>query len=210
MTLSLDISLLNKLSLTVFELMVLEIVHIHCTNSLTGFCEKENKGLAEDLDVHTRTFSSTVDKLIVAEMLELVEGKLRSSAQYKEIKLGKNYIRPVAEQQPKPITASLTDPSGEHEKWLETWNKFFNDNRKLTPKMRRQINARRRKFTKVEIYTALCNRRRAIWLRTEGKQHWRNWDSFWRNDEKIHNYLNLPQDKQINENHQSGYIAGTI
>lgn len=82
------------------------------------------------------------------------------------------------------------DDSGLLEKMIGQWNSTFDVQVRSTDKKRRQLRARLRTFTIPEIATAMANRARDPWLQREGIKHRGDWDSFFRNDEKIERYLN--------------------
>jgi len=84
-----------------------------------------------------------------------------------------------------------TDEGVDFESVVDFWNQLFNCQLRLTDKKRSQIRARLKSFSKQEIGIALKNRVDDPWLNsTEGQRHLHNWDSFWRNDEKVEYYLN--------------------
>jgi len=72
---------------------------------------------------------------------------------------------------------------------LEAWNKIFESSARMTNNKRRQIRQRLKTFTPKEILLSMNNRSKDSWLQGEGSKFYSDWDSFFRNDEKIERYL---------------------
>jgi len=72
---------------------------------------------------------------------------------------------------------------------LAIWNQAFDCNLRLTTSKKRQINARLKTFTLQEVIQAMKHRSQDQWLQGEGSKFFSDWDSFFRNDEKIERYL---------------------
>jgi hypothetical protein len=88
------------------------------------------------------------------------------------------------------------DDPGLLEKMIGQWNRTYDVQVRSTDKKRRQLRARLKTFTIPEIATAMANRARDPWLQREGIKHRGDWDSFFRNDEKIERYLNAKHFEQ--------------
>lgn len=92
----------------------------------------------------------------------------------------------------------------DYQKFVDAWNEIYQSNIRLTQSKRTQIKARLRTFSQDEIIQAMHKRSFDHWLNNEGAKHRTNWDSFFRNDEKVERYLNATiQDLQRHANHTS-------
>ena len=74
--------------------------------------------------------------------------------------------------------------------FIDFWNRKHGTDVKHTDKKQKQVSARLKIFTSQEIIKAINNRLDDEWLHTEGAKFLGDWDSFWRNDEKVERYLN--------------------
>lgn len=75
--------------------------------------------------------------------------------------------------------------------FVQFWNELHNCDVRLTQKKRSQVKRRLKSFTKEEIFKSLKNRYEDSWFKSsEGSKFRADWDSFWRNDEKVERYLN--------------------
>lgn len=83
-----------------------------------------------------------------------------------------------------------------YQNFLEFWNETNNCNSRMTKAKQRQINARLKTFTPDEIKTAIRNRAFDSWINGDGIKYKTDWESFWRNDEKVERYLNLNNGQQ--------------
>ena len=84
----------------------------------------------------------------------------------------------------------------EYDEFLEYWNLQNNCSCRMTDKKKKQINTRLETFSVEEIKKAIRNRATDTWINREGKKFKADWDSFWRNDEKVERYLNQDQTHQ--------------
>lgn len=73
--------------------------------------------------------------------------------------------------------------------WVSFWNEKHGTGFIVTEPKKKQIRARLRTFTKEQLLEAIDNRLNNEWLKDNPK-YLRNWDAFWRNDEKVDKYLN--------------------
>jgi flagellar biosynthesis GTPase FlhF len=83
----------------------------------------------------------------------------------------------------------------EYNTWIDYWNKANNAEVRLTEKKRTQITARLKNFTEQEIQTAISNRASDEWINGDGQKFKADWESFWRNDEKVERYLHKQENK---------------
>jgi hypothetical protein len=74
--------------------------------------------------------------------------------------------------------------------FIDFWNRKHGTDVKHTDKKQKQVSARLKIFTSQEIIKAINNRLEDDWFHTEGIKFLGDWDSFWRNDEKVERYLN--------------------
>ena len=74
--------------------------------------------------------------------------------------------------------------------FVDFWNRKHGTEVKFTEKKQKQVSARLKIFTSQEIIKAINHRLDDEWLHTEGAKFLGDWDSFWRNDEKVERYLN--------------------
>ncbi len=74
--------------------------------------------------------------------------------------------------------------------FIEKWNEFHGTDVKLTDKKQKQVSARLKVFTANEVIKSMKNRLKDDWFSGEGSKFLGDWDSFWRNDEKVERYLN--------------------
>lgn len=77
-----------------------------------------------------------------------------------------------------------------YSKFVELWNNTYGTSLRITEPKRKQIKARLKTFSEDEIVQSISNRSKDKWINGEGRKFRGNWDSFWRNDEKIERYLN--------------------
>jgi len=73
--------------------------------------------------------------------------------------------------------------------WIDLWNDLHDCSLRVTESKRKQIRARLKTFSEDEIEKSMRNRAKDEWLNTDGEKYLDNWDSFWRNDEKVERYL---------------------
>jgi len=74
--------------------------------------------------------------------------------------------------------------------FIDFWNRKHGTEVKFTDKKQKQVSARLKIFTSQEIIKAINNRLEDDWFHSEGIKFLGDWDSFWRNDEKVERYLN--------------------
>lgn len=74
--------------------------------------------------------------------------------------------------------------------FVDFWNEVNNAQCRLTSKKRTQIKQRLKTFTEDEIKQAIENRSVDEWINGDGSKFKADWESFWRNDEKVERYLN--------------------
>lgn len=74
--------------------------------------------------------------------------------------------------------------------FIELWNKVNECSIRYTPKKRGQVKSRLKTFTPEEISNAIIKRGKDPWILGDGRKFRADWDSFWRNDEKVERYLN--------------------
>lgn len=84
-----------------------------------------------------------------------------------------------------------------HQHLLTIWNQLFDCNLRMTDSKHRQIRSRLRTYKPEEILIAMKNRSRDTWLQGEGSKFFSDWESFFRNDEKIERYLARKETKYI-------------
>jgi phage replication O-like protein O len=77
-----------------------------------------------------------------------------------------------------------------YKRFVTLWNETYGTDLRITDKKRGQIKARLKTFSDEEIERSIKNRANDEWINNEGKKYRGNWDSFWRNDDKIERYLN--------------------
>lgn len=88
------------------------------------------------------------------------------------------------------------------QKWVDFWNEVNDAECRKTPKKPKQIRQRLKVYTEEELKTAIKNRAASSWINGEGRKYKTDWNSFWRNDEKVERYLNLddkPLDQQLQD-----------
>ncbi len=78
---------------------------------------------------------------------------------------------------------------------MDLWNQLFGANLRITEGKRKQINARLSRFSEEELRQALHNRSHNDWIMQS--KYKGEWDSFWRNDEKVERYLNQKQEEKL-------------
>lgn len=76
--------------------------------------------------------------------------------------------------------------------FIDFWNKLYDTNVRFTENKQRQVGQRLKVFDANEIVQALKNRSNDTWLENNG--YMKDWDSFWRNNEKVERYLNKQTD----------------
>ena len=81
--------------------------------------------------------------------------------------------------------------------FIEYWNRLYDTKVRRTPKKIQQVQARLKTFKAEEIVTAMKNRSEDSWLNGQGLAYLTDWESFWRNDEKIERYLNRKQENHL-------------
>ncbi len=79
--------------------------------------------------------------------------------------------------------------------FVDLWNQLFGANLRITEGKRKQINARLSRFSEEELRQALHNRSHNDWIMQS--KYKGEWDSFWRNDEKVERYLNQKQEEKL-------------
>lgn len=79
------------------------------------------------------------------------------------------------------------------------WNYINESEVRYTRKKQTQLNERLKSFSFDEIKTAIKNRSQDKWINTDGIRHKKDWDSFFRNDEKVERYLNIVQEHEVRE-----------
>lgn len=79
---------------------------------------------------------------------------------------------------------------------VDYWNKVNNCNLRPTEGKSKQIKARLATYSIDELKQSMLNRSKDEWINTEGLKYKTQWDSFWRNDEKIERYLTKISQKQ--------------
>ena len=79
---------------------------------------------------------------------------------------------------------------------VDLWNQTYGTDVRITDKKRQQLNARLKNFTIEEIHKAIRNRAENEWLKGDGHAHRGNWDSLFRNDERVEKYLNMKTKKE--------------
>lgn len=84
-----------------------------------------------------------------------------------------------------------------HQHLLALWNQLFDCNLRMTESKHRQIRSRLRTYKPEEILLAMKNRSQDTWLQGEGSKFFSDWESFFRNDEKIERYLTRKETKYI-------------
>ena len=77
--------------------------------------------------------------------------------------------------------------------FISYWNRLYNAEVRFTEKKKRQVVARLKVFSAEEIVRSMKNRSNDVWLENNGFM--KDWDSFWRNNEKVERYLNKETDR---------------
>lgn len=88
----------------------------------------------------------------------------------------------------------------DHQSFVEAFNELYGRQLRVTDKKRKNIRNRLRTYTGLEIKQAWGNRKRSVFLNGKGKKYMGDWAAAMRNDEKIDNYLNLPDEEMISTN----------
>lgn len=76
--------------------------------------------------------------------------------------------------------------------FIDFWNKLYDTNVRFTENKQRQVAQRLKVFDANEIVQAMKNRSNDTWLENNG--YMKDWNSFWRNNEKVERYLNKQTD----------------
>lgn len=100
--------------------------------------------------------------------------------------------RKTREKQQKDTNKNVKNDKNEKKdyvQFVDLWNEVNDCNLRVTDKKRESIRARLSTFSEEEIKTAIRNRSKDEWINGEGQKFKGNWDSFWRNDEKVERYL---------------------
>lgn len=213
MILTLNTDHLQRFNITVEDLVLLNVIHTYASTSTDGICRAEKKDMGDILGLAPRRVATLLQEIYDAGLIEQVVDGLRLTGPWRDAILGKSTPPPPTKEKAKtkPSTRTVNDPEEGYQYWADTWMKGFGGKIKLTDKMRRQIRSRRNTFTAEEILTAMKNRYRSTWLRTDGKQYWADWNSFWRSDDKIHNYINLSPEQMTNANETKRHqISGVL
>jgi len=72
--------------------------------------------------------------------------------------------------------------------FIDFWNRLYDTEVRFTDKKEKQVANRLQVFTAGEIVQSMKNRSNDVWLENNGFM--KDWDSFWRNNEKVERYLN--------------------
>jgi phage replication O-like protein O len=105
----------------------------------------------------------------------------------------------VVSTQDEPKTSVLSTHTKEilkeniYTKYVDLWNEVNGTDLRITNNKRKQIKARLKTFSEQEIINSIKNRSVDQWINGDGKKFKGNWDSFWRNDEKVERYLKSDQ-----------------
>lgn len=169
-----------------------------------GYCWASNSYFADLYDVKNPTISMWVKNLkkqnhIVVEYQR--EGKQIKSRRIYPIqkieippsenrKGGSQKIeRGWSENRKENGTSNNTTSNNNYVQFVEFWNEVNNCQLRITDKKREQIRSRLRTFTEEEIRQSIRNRSQDEWINGDGAKFKTDWNSFWRNDEKVERYL---------------------
>ena len=78
---------------------------------------------------------------------------------------------------------------------IDFWNDKNGCSLKFTTKKNNQVKARLNTFSVDELKKAILNRSQDDWINNEGIKFKSDWESFWRNDEKVERYLHIQVEK---------------
>lgn len=78
--------------------------------------------------------------------------------------------------------------------FIDFWNKINHAEVRFTEKKQKQVYNRLKVFKADEIVQSIKNRSNDAWLENNG--YMKDWDSFWRNNEKVERYLNKENDRR--------------
>lgn len=81
--------------------------------------------------------------------------------------------------------------------FIDLWNRTYETEVRFTPKKQSQVQQRLKTFEANEIVKAIKNRKEDPWMNGKGYKFRTNWDSFWRNDEKVEHYLTSQSPRSI-------------
>ena len=87
--------------------------------------------------------------------------------------------------------------------FVEFWNKINGCSLRITDAKRSQIKARLETFNEEELKRSIINRSKNEWINRDGQKFKTDWNSFWRNDEKVERYLN----ENVTPNEQKYHYA---
>lgn len=88
--------------------------------------------------------------------------------------------------------------------FVDLWNRVNDCSLRITDNKRKQVRARLDRFSETEIKESIINRSKDEWINGEGFKYKSNWDSFWRNDEKVERYLNVKKSLKGDNNKLRG------
>tara|TARA_R100001460_G_scaffold21960_4_gene44660 strand:+ start:5794 stop:6603 length:810 start_codon:yes stop_codon:yes gene_type:complete len=83
---------------------------------------------------------------------------------------------------------------------IDFWNNKNGCSLKFTTKKSNQVKARLNTFSVDELKKAILNRSNDEWINNEGIKFKSDWESFWRNDEKVERYLHIQVEKSSEKN----------
>lgn len=104
----------------------------------------------------------------------------------------------------------LKEKRENYQSYVDFWNAINKANVRLTKKKARQINARRRTFSKDEIFRGIKNRAEVDFFKSvEGEKFLGNWDSYFRSDDRIEKYAILKEKEKKQEPKKSKVLKFT-
>jgi hypothetical protein len=177
-------------------------VEITALSNKHGYCHASNSYFADLYGVTKKTVSSWV-KGLEREGVIRVEYKWGKGKQVEERRLyptqkdlegmHKNvmgYAQKSEGGMHKKVKGNNTSINNiKYTSFLDLWNEVNGTDLRITDKKRTQIKARLNTFTEDEIKQSIRNRSQDEWINGEGRKYKGNWDSFWRNDDKVERYL---------------------
>lgn len=145
-----------------------------------------NKSSSPKLLQHAKSLINKVkDKSLIRYIYSMDRVSLKEEEEEKEKEQTKKKV-----QSSKKIVLDLID----------FWNNKNGCSLKFTTKKSNQVKARLNTFSVDELKKAILNRSNDEWINNEGIKFKSDWESFWRNDEKVERYLHIQVEKSSEKN----------
>lgn len=179
-----------------------------------GYCWASNSYFAELYGVKSPTISMWVkslkenDHIIVEYEREGKQIKGRKIYPIQKIEIpysenrkgGSQKIERGYSENRKENNTRVNNTSINYLQFVDFWNDVNGCNLRITDKKREQIRARLSTFTEEEIKQSIKNRAQDDWINGEGSKFKIDWNSYWRNDEKVERYLMKEIDDGLDNN----------